>query len=138
MPDIIPSGITTLKDVVFTVEGDNYEAAMSQVVLTPQTSQQTFQGLTPAAKYTDTAVTGWQCQTTNVQDWDSPTSLSNYFLANAGQVKTVTFRPRRGGVGFEVDIVIAPPTIGGQVNQWATSQITHGVIGEPTPVAALP
>lgn len=136
MADIIPSGITTLKDCVFSVEDDNYEAALSQVVFAPQTSTQSWQGLTPAAKYTDTAVTGWTCQTTNIQDWDDPESLSNYFLANAGQVKTVTFRPQRGGVGFQADIIIAPPTIGGQVNNWATSQITHGVNGEPTKLPA--
>lgn len=136
MSAIIPAGITTLKDVVFTVDGDDYEAALSQVVLTPQTNTATWQGLTPAAKYTDIAVTGWTCQTTNVQDWDDPDSFSNYCLANAGQTKSVTFRPRRGGVGFTVQLIIAPPTIGGQVNQWATSQITHGVEGEPAQVAA--
>lgn len=136
MPTIIPTGITTLKDCVFTVDGDDYEAALSQVVFTPRTSRQSWQGLTPAAKYTDTAVEGWDCQTTSIQDWEDEDSFVNFCLANAGQTKTVTFRPRRGGRGFAATIVIAPPSIGGQINQWATTAITHGVVGEPTPLPA--
>lgn len=58
MAAVIPEPFV-LEDALLSIEDDNYEAAVSQVVITPRTSTKTFKGLTPAAKFSRVIVDGW-------------------------------------------------------------------------------
>lgn len=135
MADVIPEPFV-LEDALLSIEDDNYEAAVSQVTITPRTSTKTFKGLTPAAKYSRVIVDGWDAQITLAQDWDNATSLANYLFdpANEGKVKAAKFEPQKGGTGFTVNLVIVPPAIGGTGGDFTTSQVSLGVDGRPVKV----
>lgn len=128
-----------LKDVLLTVGTDSYEAHVSQVELTPSSSTQTWQGLTPTSVHTDMTTATWTCTLAFAQDWETPNSLSAYLFANEGETKSVVFRPRSGsGPSFEVEVIVTPGAIGGTVNSFATATVTLGVKGKPELVPVIP
>ncbi|MCU1439994.1 MAG: hypothetical protein JWP85_991 [Rhodoglobus sp.] len=116
-----------LKDVLLTIGTDNYEKHVSGVVFTPKASTISWQGLTPAAKFTDVTAAEWTCVLSYVQDWETTNSLSAYLFANEGDTIAVEFKPKSGsGPTFEANLVITPGAIGGQVNAYATTSVTLG------------
>lgn len=137
MATIVPEPFV-LSDAVLTIGTDNFEAAVSNVTITPRTSTKSFQGLTPSARYTSVYVDGWDCQITLAQDWKNAASLANYLFdpTNEGVTKTAKFVPVKGGPGFTCNLVIVPPAIGGAGGDYTTSQVTLGVSGRPVKVAA--
>lgn len=137
MPEIIPEPFV-LEDAVLEIESDDFAAAISAITVTPQTSTKTFKGLKRTARYSTTVVDSWQAAITLAQDWDDAASFANFLFdpANEGQTKAATLRPRSTGVGFTVDLVIVPPSIGGPGGDYTTSQVTLGVSGRPEKIAA--
>lgn len=126
-----------LKDVMLTVDADNYEAHVSQVQFTPNSSIQTWQGLTPTSAHTDATVATWQAQLAYAQDWETTDSLSLYLHANEGEEVDVVFKPRSGsGPTVTATLIVTPGAIGGTVNQFATATVTLGCKGKPTIVPA--
>ena len=126
-----------LKDVLLTVELDNYEAHVSQVEFTPTAATQTWQGLTPTASYTDVSAATWTCTLTYAQDWETANSLAIYLFNNEGQSVDVTFKPKSGsGPSFDATLIVTPGVIGGTVNQFAVATVTLGVSGKPALVPA--
>lgn len=126
-----------LKDVLLTVDADNYEAHVSQVEFTPTSSTQTWQGLTPTASFTDVSAATWTCTLSYAQDWETTNSLSLYLFNNEGESVNVTFRPKSGsGPSFQATLIVTPGVIGGTVNQFAVASVTLGVSGKPTLVPA--
>lgn len=126
-----------LKDVRLTVDADNYESHCSSVTLTPSTDSKTvtWQGLTPAASFTDEAnpVTSWSADLEYAQDWETADSLSQYLLDNAGLQKSIKFQPKAGlsGKTFTVTATIVPGPIGGPVGAYATAKVTMKCSGAP-------
>ncbi|MHC9045819.1 hypothetical protein ACYX8G_14630 [Microbacterium saperdae] len=121
-----------LKDALFQVAADNYEAHVSQVQFDPSTSIQVWQGLTPAATFTDSSIATWQATLAYAQDWETPNSLSRYLYDNEGKTITAVFKPRAGsGPSFTVQLVITPGAIGGTVNAFTTATVTLGIKGRP-------
>lgn len=130
----IASSPFVLKDAVLTIDTDDYEAHVSSVAITPTMSTVTWQGITPAATFSDTTAPTWACALTYAQDWTTPTSLSQYLMDNAGQQKTLVFKPVGATSGdpiFTVDVMIAPGPIGGAVNTVQVGTVTLGCVGEP-------
>lgn len=128
-----------LKDVVLTVGTDNYEAHVSSVKFTPQVQVVTWRGLTPSSAFSDTTAPVWQCTLSYVQDWKTPNSLAQYLMANAGQQKTVVFKPQGAATGapiFTATLILVPGEIGGDVNTVQVASVTCGVVGEPVKTAA--
>lgn len=126
-----------LKDVLLTVENDNYEAHVSQVQFDPSSSIQTWQGLTPASSHTDASIATWQGTLGYAQDWETPDSLSRYLYDHEGEEIDVVFKPRSGsGPSFAVTIVVTPGSIGGTVNAFATASVTVGCKGRPELIPA--
>lgn len=123
-----------LKDVIATIgAADTYEKHLSQVLFAPTSGQITWQGLTPAAAFSDTATATWTCQFDYVQDWETPNSLSRFLYENEGAKVPFAFKPRRGsGPEFEASLIIVPGAIGGQVNTFGTTSVTLGCEGRPT------
>lgn len=126
-----------MKDSLFSVETDNYEAHCSQVQFTPTAQVLTWQGLTPDAKFTDTSAATWTCTLAYAQDWATADSLARYLFENEGTSIDVTFKPISGsGPSFTATLVVTPGQIGGTVNQWASGTVTLGVSGKPVLVPA--
>lgn len=125
-----------LRDVLLSIAADSYEKHVSGVTITPTTGSVTWNGLTPAAAFNFPTSTTWALQLDYAQDWDTANSLSRYLFDHEGQEVTMIFEPVKGGLGWEVDVVIVPGSIGGQVNAVATATVTLGVNGKPRPVAA--
>ncbi|WP_433586367.1 hypothetical protein [Microbacterium hydrocarbonoxydans] len=128
-----------LKDVLFQVETDNYEAHLSQVQFDPSSSIQTWQGLTPASVHTDATTATWQGILAYAQDWETPNSFSRYLYDHEGEEIDVVFKPRSGsGPSFSVTIIVTPGSIGGTVNAFATASVTVGCKGRPELVPVTP
>lgn len=128
-----------LKDVILTIGADSYEAHVSTVRFDPNMSVVTWQGLTPSASFTDTTAPTWTTTWAFAQDWETPDSLSEYLLENAGTKKTVVFKPKGTTTGkpvFTAEVMIAPGPIGGDVNTVQTGSVTMGVVGTPVKTAA--
>jgi len=128
-----------LKDVLLTIEEDNYEAHVSQVQFDPSSSIQVWQGLTPTSTHTDATTATWQAILAYAQDWETADSLARYLYENEGKEIPVIFKPRSGvGPSFSVTIIITPGSIGGTVNSFATASVTLGCKGRPELVPATP
>jgi hypothetical protein len=136
MPQIAVAPLV-LKDVILTIGGSDYEKHVSGVMFTPKSGQIAWQGLTPAASFTDASVAEWSCDLSYVQDWETDDSLSQYLFAHEGETIAATFKPKRGsGPTFTASLVITPGAIGGQVNSYATTTVTLGCSGRPVLVPA--
>lgn len=125
-----------LRDVLLSIAADDYEKHVSGVTITPTTGSVTWNGLSPDAAFNFPTSTTWAVQLDYAQDWDTANSLSRYLFDNEGEQVTMTFEPVKGGLGWEVEVSIAPGSIGGQVNAVATATVTLGVNGRPVPVPA--
>ncbi|MFE6733425.1 hypothetical protein [Microbacterium sp. NPDC057650] len=121
-----------LKDCMLTVEADNYEAHVSQVQFDPSSQSQSWQGLTPAASFTDAGLATWAVTLAYAQDWVTPAALSRYLFEHEGESKSMTFAPKAGGPSFTAEVTIAAGSIGGTVNQYAVATVTLPVSGKPT------
>ena len=116
-----------LKDSVLTLGTDTYEKHVSQVLFAPNSSTISWQGLTPASKFTDVTSAEWTCQLSYVQDWETADSLSQFLFGHEGESISATFKPKSGtGPSFTATLTITPGAIGGQVNAYATTQVTLG------------
>lgn len=135
MPQIAVKPIV-LRDVLLKVALDDYEKHVSGVTITPTTGSVSWAGLNPDATFTFPTSSTWAVQLDYAQDWDTPNSLSRYLFDHEGETISVLFEPVKGGLGWDVDVIIVPGSIGGQVNSVATSSVTLGVVGKPTPVPA--
>lgn len=126
-----------LRDVIATIGTDSYEKHVSGVTITPSTGTTTWNGLTPDSTFTFPTATTWTVQLDYAQDWETANSLSRYLFDHEGEQVTMLFEPVAGGLGWQVDVFIAPGSIGGQVNAVATGSVTLGVVGKPVPVPAV-
>ena len=128
-----------LKDAVLSIGTDDYQAHVSSVQFVPTTQTVQWQSITPAGSFTDTTSPSWTCTLAYAQDWKTVNSLSQYLLTNAGQKKTVVFKPQGATTGspiFTAEIMIAPGPIGGDVNTVQAATVTLGVVGAPVKTAA--
>lgn len=135
----IPVSPFVLKDVTLTIDGDDYAAHVSEVRLSPSTSQQTWQGLTPSASFTDSATATWTATLGYAQDWSNPESLSYKLHEEEGGEWEATFTPKKGSgqPTITATLLVTPGEIGGAVNGWATASVTLGVSGKPQLVPAV-
>lgn len=124
-----------MSQCTFTVDADDYEAAVDQVTFTPASSTQTWQGMKAGAVFTRAAQATWTCQIEFAQDYSTAGSLANYLFANEGQQKAVTFVPDTTDTASPTiagTIIITPGAIGGKVNAFATASVTLPMTGKPT------
>lgn len=131
-PALVP---IILNDVSLVIGADNYEAHVSQVQLDPSTNIVRFKGLTPTSVYAFPTTPEWTCTLAYAQDWATPNSLSAYLLANVGKSIVAKFKPKKPATGtaptVTATLIIAPGTIGGNIDQVATATVTLGVNGQP-------
>src|SRR5512133_2196136 len=86
-----------LKDYLLKIATDNYEAAVSAVIIKPpSTSTETWQGPV-GSEVSDESETGpWAVQVDYIQDWETATSLAGYLYDHAGETKAMEFVPQSG------------------------------------------
>ena len=134
MAAITPS-VINLNNIALTIAVDNYEASVSKVELVPTTPTVTWRGMTPTATYNVAGSPTWVLNLDFAQDHATANSLSLYTQANAGQIKTVTFKPLKPAVGtapmYSIDVLITPTTIGGAVDSIATASASFSCNGQP-------
>jgi hypothetical protein len=127
----VPVAPFVLKDATFLVAVDNYEAHCSQVQFDPSVQTLTWQGLTPAASFSDTSSPSWAATIAYAQDWTTPNSLSQYLYDHQGETVAVTFTTGPGAGSWGVNLIITPGAVGGQVNAYAVATVTLGISGQP-------
>lgn len=130
-----------LNDITLLIGADNYEAAVSRVVLTPTVPQAKWKGMTPAAIFNLAGTPEWVCEVTWAQDHETANSLSQYSIANAGQVKAVEFKPKKPvspatAPTFKCDVLILPGAIGGDLDTVPTASASWPVNGQPVRTVA--
>ena len=115
------------KNLRLKVGDDNYELHVSSVDWTPASTQQTWQGGTPEASFTDQSVATWTCNITAIQDFETTDSFVNLCLANAGEAVEVEYtRDAADAFKFTATITLVPPTIGGPVGQYNEATMAFG------------
>lgn len=136
----IPVVPFVLKDVTLKLgTTDTYEAHVSEVTFTPTSTTLTWQGMTPAASFSDVSNPSWGCQLSYAQDWKTPNSLSRYLYDHQGETVPCEFTTNPGAGVWGADLIITPGAVGGPVNAYAVATVQLGVSGEPVftpPVAA--
>lgn len=125
-----------LRDCLLRIAASDYEKHVSGITLNPTTGTVTWAGLDPEAVFTFPQAVTWAGQLDYAQDWETADSLSLFLFEHEGEQVTMLFEPVKGGLGWEVDVFIAPGSIGGQVNNVATSSVTLGILGRPRPIPA--
>jgi hypothetical protein len=121
-----------LKDAVFLVGADNYEAHVSQVEFTPSVNTLSWQGLTPSASFTDSSSPSWSATLSYAQDWTTPNSLSQYLFNHQNETVSATFTTNDGAGSWHANLIVAPGAVGGSVNAYAVATTTLGISGQPT------
>lgn len=123
--------------LTITTSTDTYEFEnhVSQVEFAPTSSVQTWKGLTPAAVFSAGTSSTWQATLAYAQDWETTGSLSRFLFDHEGEKLACHFEPKSSGAGWDANLIIAPGSIGGTVDAFATATVTLGVDGRPTPSA---
>ncbi|WP_336625584.1 MULTISPECIES: hypothetical protein [unclassified Microbacterium] len=127
-----------LNDIDLKIAADNYEASVSKVELVPTTPTTVWRGMTPAANIPLAGTPVWAMNVSGAQDHATASSLSQYTQANAGTVKTVTLKPKKGTTvpTYSIDVLILATKIGGDVDAVATFDATFPCQGQPVRTVA--
>ena len=123
---------STFKKFQVQIATDDYAPAVASCKFTPNQTTSTWKGGTPDAVFTDVSTPTWTCAMKIAQDWKTPGSLSAYFLAHAGEEVAATFVPVEGGMSVAATLVLAPPEVGGDIDAWGETTVTHACKGAPT------
>jgi hypothetical protein len=132
-----------LKDTIFAVAADRYEAAVSTVEFVPSSSIVSWKGLTPSAVFTGVTSSTWTVNLTYAQDWSTTNSLSQYLFNNEGKSVVVKFIPQTAAVStttvptFTATVFIVPGSVGGAIDGFASASVTLAVVGKPTITTAV-
>jgi hypothetical protein len=115
-----------MRDCLFQVDADNYEAHVSQVEFVPSSSIVGFKGLTPTSNVQFGTTATWVATLAYAQDWNTADSLSEYLHENEGESIDVTFQPVNGGRPITATLIVAPGSIGGTVDTVAVASVSLG------------
>jgi len=132
---VIAPVINSMSNATFKVGSNNYEAAVSKVVLTPTVTVSKFKGINGATTRT-ASLPEWVLSMDFPQDFATANSLSNFLLTNTGTTVSADLTPVVGGPGYRATILIVPGEIGGTVDNTSTSSVSLEVIGQPTLIGA--
>lgn len=137
-PTVQPFEAALLTELSVVIEDTEYAGAVASVRFAPATTLNTWKGGIPTAVFTKATKATYSCAMKIGQDYEAATSLANYLLQHAGEtIEGVQFRFNSGRT-IEADLVITPPELGGDIDSWLDSTITHGVIGAPRLLPVAP
>jgi hypothetical protein len=124
-----------LSESTLTIGLNDYAAHISGAMFVPSSSAVTFKGLKAGASFTRQTTPTWALTLNYAQDWESAASLSQYLLENSGDTVEMTLAPIDGGQAFTATVTVTPGNIGGEIDTFATTSVTLGVLGQPAKVA---
>lgn len=133
----------TLRDVIMelTTPGGttqfDFAKALDEVRFSPSQQMLSWAGLTPDAVFSEAGPETWTAVLVYAQDWETTNSLSRFLFDHAGKVAAARFVPRRSGAStaWNANLVLVAGDVGGKGGAFATSSVTCGVQGRPTPTA---
>ncbi len=111
---------------------DEYTAAVTGCTLTPTTPTAPINDIGGGTTYA-VGTPVWAVLLNFAQDLITASSLSQFLIANVGQIKPISFKPQAGSTskGFTVQAVILPAPVGGAGAAVAMSSVTLPVNGQP-------
>ncbi|SDP07240.1 hypothetical protein SAMN04487788_1942 [Microbacterium testaceum StLB037] len=112
---------------------DEYTLAIDSAVLTPTTPTTVINDIGGGVQQI-AGIPVWALALSIVQDLATASSFSQYLIANAGQIKSATYKPQAGATSktFTLNLLIIPASIGGAGGSVAKSTVTLPVSGQPT------
>ncbi|MCE4024665.1 hypothetical protein LXM50_01620 [Microbacterium sp. Au-Mic1] len=132
----IPVQPIFLNDVSVKIGTDTYEASLTTVRFEPTSNIVRWKGMSPASQYAFMSTPVYDGTLTFAQDWTTSNSLSQYLKTNQGKPVTIEFKPKKPATGtaatVTATIIVAPGTIGGDIDTVATATIQVAVVGEPS------
>lgn len=93
-----------------------------------------WKGGTPEAKVAHRSESDWTCEMRVGQDFSS-TGLAKYLLDNETTTVACAFTPIAAGPTFYVDLILAAPEIGGDIDTFGEATVTHTCVAKPTTTA---
>lgn len=115
-----------------------FEKHVSACSFEPNIPTEQWQGGTPDAQLGATGNATYSCSITAIQAWHDPASFVRFLATNQGKSATITYYPHDDvAYGWQADIVLPAPTMGGKVNQFNESTVTVPCT-TPKEVAVLP
>ena len=78
----------------------------------------------------------WTLVLTFAQDWETVDSLSLLLWNNDGEKTSVSVEPVAGGAHWEGEVTLVAPSVGGDVDVFATSSVTLTFTEKPELIAA--
>jgi hypothetical protein len=123
-------------DTATATAADDYAPAVASCKFVPSSSSSTWKGGTEDSVFSDVTKATWTLQMRVGQDFENATSLLHFLFAHEGDTLALDFIPVDGGDTISAKVIIAAPELGGDIDSWGETSITHGVNGRPTLTAA--
>ncbi len=115
---------------------DDYARHTAACMFVPSGGTETrWKGGTPDARVQHRTLSDWTCQMRLAQDFGTD-GLAKYLLDNEGEEVEAEFTPVAGGPTFYATLTLAAPQIGGDIDTYGESTVTH-TSSKPTTVAPI-
>lgn len=126
-----------LKNHSVTIGGTDYGPAVKSIKFPHSSNISTWKGGTPDSVFTDVSSPTYTCTMDIAQDLATATSLLNYLLAHKGETVTLVWKPDATlALTVTAQVILDAPDLGGDIDAWLESSLTHAVVGVPVLAAA--
>lgn len=124
-----------IKDLLLTVDGDDYSNQVTKVLLTPDQNIQTLKTGVPDGAITDSDSPTWTCALSGIND-DGTGSLGHALRVAyaAGTDLDCVYQPKNATGQDKATFTIRPNALpfGGEVGSFHLMDLTIPVVGEPS------
>ena len=120
-------------DLILGVGTDDYAAACSSAILTPNTPIVSWKGLKRGTAFSAAGTTTWTLDLTYAQDHAAAARLAGYLYAHRGEVVPMSFKTDPTHATWNADVMVAAGAIGGAVDVVPESTVSLPVTSEPEP-----
>lgn len=121
-----------LRNALVTVAGTEYQAKVKTASLTPEVNKQEYRTLVPAGVEQDVDAPVWSLQLVGLQDWGTD-GLAKYLHDHHGEEVSIELAPKNtlGEPLATVTVVSQSSQFGGNQGEFAETDVTLGVVGQP-------
>ena len=115
----------TTFEVILGAGTDDYARHTASCAFVPSGgSESRWKGGTPDAILQHRTLSDWTCQMNLAQDFTTD-GLALYLLTNEGAEVACKFTPIAGGPSFYATLTLAAPQIGGEIDTYGATSVTH-------------